>query len=104
MMALCLLRSIVTTVLMFVGVSYLIKTNDYADLIMNGVALLFIAEISSILYSQVLREEIKDQTEDIKPIRVPMYGIDFLNRQPALVDIISVIVLGCIVYFIMDWQ
>merc|ERR1719326_269598 len=62
MIALCLLRTIVTTGLMLVGVSYLIKTNDYADLLMNGVALLFIAQISEVLYSQVLREEIKDQT------------------------------------------
>jgi len=104
MMVLSFFRSLVTTVLMFVGVSYLIKTNDYADLIMNGVALLFIAEISTVLYSQVLREEIKDQTEDIKPMRVPMYGIDWLNRQPALVDIISVTILALVVYGIMSWQ
>jgi hypothetical protein len=104
MMVLCFFRTIVTIVLMFVGVSYLIKTNDYADLIMNGVALLFIAEISSVLYSQVLREEIKDQTEDIKPMKVRMWGIDWLNRQPALVDTISVTMLAIIVWFIMDWQ
>jgi len=104
MMVLSFCRSIVTTVLMFVGVSYLIKTNDYADLIMNGVALLFISEISSVLYSQVLREEIKDQTEDIKPMRVRMYGITWLNKQPALVDIMSCCVLALVVYLIMDWQ
>jgi hypothetical protein len=104
MMVLSFLRAIVTTVLMFVGVSYLIKTNDYADLIMNGVALLFISEISSVLYTQVLREEIKDQTEDIKPMRVRMYGIAWLNRQPALVDIMSVATLMFVVYMIMDWQ
>lgn len=104
MMVLSLLRACVTTVLLFVGVSYLIKTNDYADLIMNGVALLFISEISSVLYTQVLREEIKDQTEDIKPMRVRMYGLAWLNRQPALVDIISVASLMIIVYIIMEWQ
>jgi len=104
MMVLCLLRTIVTTMLALVGVSYLIKTNDYADLIMNGVALLFIVEISTVLYVHVLREEIRDQTEDIKPMRVPMYGIDWLNRQPALVDIISVTVLAVIVWVIMEWQ
>eukprot|EP00746_Dinoflagellata_sp_MGD_P005943 gnl/MRDRNA2_/MRDRNA2_111530_c0_seq1.p1 gnl/MRDRNA2_/MRDRNA2_111530_c0~~gnl/MRDRNA2_/MRDRNA2_111530_c0_seq1.p1 ORF type:complete len:632 (-),score=111.84 gnl/MRDRNA2_/MRDRNA2_111530_c0_seq1:49-1944(-) len=104
MMVLCFLRTIVTTVLMITGVSYLIKCNDYADIIMNGVALLFIAEISSVLYSQVLREEIKDQTEDIKPMKVPMYGVEWLNRQPALVDVISVTVLALIVCYIMHWQ
>merc|ERR1719158_419622 len=62
MVLLSLLRVCVTTVLMVVGVSYLIKTNGYADLIMNGVALGFIADIATVLYDQVLREEIKDQT------------------------------------------
>jgi len=104
MKILCLIRAIITTVLMIVGVSYLIKCNDYADIIMNGVALLFIAEISSVLYNQVLREEIRDQTEDIKPMKVPMYGIDWLNRQPALVDVISVAVLTGVVCYIMMWQ
>merc|ERR1719265_826203 len=103
-MVLCCLRTLITTVLMLVGVSYLIKCNDYADIIMNGVALLFIAEISSVLYSQVLREEIKDQTEDIKPMKVPMYGVEWLNRQPALVDVISVTVLAIVVIYIMHWQ
>merc|ERR1719207_462322 len=77
----CLVRSILTLILAVVGVAYLIKTNDYADLIMNGVALVFIAEISSVLFNQVLREEIKDQTEDIKPIPVRMYGWDWLNDR-----------------------
>lgn len=104
MIALCLLRTIVTTGLMLVGVSYLIKTNDYADLLMNGVALLFIAQISEVLYSQVLREEIKDQTADIKPMKVAMYGWDWLNRQPALLDVLSVGVVAILVWYIMKWQ
>merc|ERR1719498_1277532 len=91
-------------VLAVVGVSYLIKTNAYADLIMNGVALVFIAEVSSVLYSQVLREEIKDQTEDIKAIKVEMYGWDWLNDRPALIDIACVVIVWILVYFIMRWQ
>jgi len=100
----CLVRSILTLILAVVGVAYLIKTNDYADLIMNGVALVFIAEISSVLYSQVLREEIKDQTEDIKPIKIEMYGWDWLNDRPALIDILCVVIVWILVYFIMRWQ
>jgi hypothetical protein len=99
-----ILRSIVTLVLLGVGVSYLIKTNGYADLIMNGVALGFIAEISGVLFSEVLREEVKDQTEDIKPIKVEMYGIEWLNRRPALIDILCVVGIGLAVVAIMWWQ
>lgn len=104
LVALCLIRTIVTSVLMFVGVSYLIKTNGYADLIMNGVALIFIAEVAQVLYDQILREEIKNQTEDIKPIKVHMYGIDSLNRKPALVDTLYVFGTMLVVYVIMQWQ
>merc|ERR1719387_770863 len=104
MTILCFLRFVVICVLLFVGVSYLIQTNGYTDLLMNGVALAFIAEISAVLYSQVLREEAKDQTEDIKPIKVPMYGIDWLNRRPALIDILTVLLIIIAVCFIMDYQ
>lgn len=104
MFFLCFVRTLVTCVLMVVGLAYLIKTNGYADLIMNGVALLFIAEVSSVLYAQVLRDEIKDQCQDIKALKVPMYGNMWLNRQPALVDIICVAALWVVVYWIMHWQ
>merc|ERR1719421_792673 len=91
LVVLCAVRFVVTCVLMVVGVSYLIKTNGYADLIMNGVALAFIAEVSSVLYMQLLREEIRDQTGDIKPIKVEMYGIEWLNRRPAIIDMLCVV-------------
>merc|ERR1719161_2894136 len=76
----------VTCLLLVVGVSYLVKTNAYTDIIMNGVALGFIAEISEVLFALALREEVKDQTDSIKAIKVEMYGIDYLNRRPALID------------------
>jgi hypothetical protein len=103
-MVLCFCRFLITCVLMIVGVSYLIKTNGYADLIMNGVSLAFIAEVSSVLYSEVLREEVKDQTEDIKPLKVEMYGIDYLNRRPALIDMLCVVIIMFATYAIIQWQ
>jgi hypothetical protein len=102
--AVTLLRFCVTCVLLLVGVCYIIKTNGYADLIMNGVALGFIAEISSVLFAQVLREEVKDQTEDIKPIKVEMYGIDWLNSRPALIDVLCVVGVAVAVLVLMWWQ
>merc|ERR1719428_1667623 len=101
---LSLLRVVVTCVLAVVGCAYLIRTNGYADLIMNGVALAFIAEVAGVLYDQILREEIKNQTEDIKVIRVQQYGIDWLNRRPALIDVLWVVGIVSLVYVIMEWQ
>jgi hypothetical protein len=101
---LCCLRLGLTTFLCVVGMSYIIKTNVYPDLLMNVVALAFVAEIASVLYSQILREEIRDQTEDIKAIKVPMFGIRALNQYPALLDIILLAFVIGICYAIMEWQ
>lgn len=101
---LCLLRVGLTSALLIVGMSYISKTNSYPDLLMNGVALAFVAEISGVMYSQILREEIRDQTEDIKAIKVPMFGIHAINKFPALLDIV---LLGCLIafcYWVMDLQ
>lgn len=101
---LCILRVGVTAMLAMVGMSYIIRTNGYVDLLMNGVTLLFVADVANILYSQVLREEIRDQTEDIKAMKVPMYGWDWLNRRPALLDITCVFGLCLLVYGCMHWN
>jgi len=104
MAMLCLLRVLITFGLAVVGVSYIVKTNGYTDLLMNGVTLVFVATLASGLYNQVLREEIRDQCEDIKAIKVEMYGWDWLNRRPALLDMACVFFLMCLVYGIMQWQ
>merc|ERR1719321_1878870 len=83
------LRFLLTFALMLCGMSYIVKTNGYADLLMNGVTLAFVAELAAVLYAQVLREEIRDQTEDIKPMHVRMIGIEWLNQRPALNDLVS---------------
>merc|ERR1719388_117175 len=86
-----LCRFLLTMVLLVVGVSFLLKATDYIGLLMDAVALVFIVEIAMILYGQVLRSEIRDQTESLDPMIVPMYGIDYLNRRPAIVDIIQLV-------------
>lgn len=98
------IRGIIAAVLTFVGTSFLLKQTDYIDLLLDGVALIFIVEISQTLYAQVLREEIKDQTGDIFPMKSKMYGIDFMNRRPALVDLVSLATILVIVYFVVKWD
>jgi len=99
-----LVRIILDIALMVIGVSYIVKTNEYSSLLMNGVTLAFVAELSSLLYALILREQIRDQCEDIKPMKVKMPGIDWLNHRPALLDMISVVILMIIVYAVMEWQ
>lgn len=85
-------RCIMTILLSYVGVSFLSKQTDYFDLLMDGVGLAFVMEIAEILYAQSLRPDVRDQTESIEPMQVRMFGIDFLNRRPALVDIMCLAV------------
>jgi len=103
MKCLIILRLFMTGVLTWVGGTFLLKQTDYIDLLLDGVALIFIVEIASVLYEQILRDDVRDQTEDIKPMKVIMYGIEWLNRRPALVDIICVFSLIIGTYFIL-WE
>merc|ERR1719161_848693 len=79
-------RLIMTLLLSFVGVSLLSKQTEYIPLLMDGVGLLFIVQIANMLYVFVLRPDIREQAEAIEPMYVPMFGIDCINRRPALVD------------------
>lgn len=98
---LILCRAIMTAILTYVGGTFLMKQTDYIDLLLDGVALIFIVQIANILYEQVLRDEVRDQTEDIYPMKVKMYGVEWLNRRPALVDIICVFTLIALCYVIL---
>lgn len=101
------LRALMTTVLTFVGLSFLSKQTDYADLLMDGIALLFILEIAEILYGQVLRYDVRDQTESLMPMKVKMYGWDWLNRRKALQDalwLLVILVATCGVMYALHTQ
>jgi len=94
-------RFLMSCVLTVVGVSFLMKQTDYIDLLLDAVALIFIVEIAEVLYAQVLRPEVQEQTMNLKPMHVPMYGIDWLNRRPAIVDVIH---LAAIIIVTLCWM
>jgi hypothetical protein len=101
---LSVLRLAFTLILAYVGMVFLLRQIDYIDLLLDGVALIYIVEIAGVLYSQILREEVRDQTEDIKAMRVEMYGIDYLNRRPALIDIMTLCAIMAVTIFVMEKQ
>lgn len=98
-----LLRTFMTITLTVVGGSFLLKGTDYIGLLMDAVALVFIVEIAQIIYAQCLRPEIREQCESLEPMQVLMYGVDFLNRRPPIVDVIHLISLLIIVICVMMW-
>lgn len=98
---LTLARFFMSATLTCVGVSFLMKQTDYIDLLLDALALIFIVEVAEVLYVQVLRPEVRAQTENLEPMHVPMYGIDWLNRRPSIVDIIQ---LSAIVFITICWM
>jgi len=94
-------RLVMTAILLFVGVNYLLKQTNYIDLLMDAVALGFVMEISGILYHQVLNQEIREQCEALEPMTVPKFGIEWLNKRPTLVNFIEILAVIAVVAFIM---
>merc|ERR1719375_1744747 len=101
---LAFLRFLLTAILAYVGVCFLAKQADYIDLLLDGVALIFIVEVATILYTQVLRPDVRDQTESLDPMHVNKFGLDWLNRRPAIEDIIWLFVIVAIVVGILAHQ
>lgn len=99
--ALSVCRFILTCVLTYVGVNYLLKQTDYIGLLMDAVALVFIVEIAMIIYEQVLRPEIRGQLEHVDEMQVPMYGITWLNQRPAIVDVIQLVACLLVIWVVM---
>merc|ERR1719161_804723 len=85
-------RFVLVAVLTYVGVSFLMKQTGYIDLLMDAVTLVFIMEIANIIYTQALRPQIRDQTENVQPMIVAKYGfgglLDGLNKRPAFADFV----------------
>ena len=59
LLGMCALRGIISLVLLFEGFLWLSATPDFADLILNAVALVFVLDIDGLLYSFCLPPKMK---------------------------------------------
>lgn len=96
-----ILRTIMLLILSWVGMSLLLKSTSYMDLVMDAVGLVFILEIAGLLYTQILRPQIREQTESLKPMVIQAAGWDWLNRRPALLDLLWLSLVFIIVLTLM---
>lgn len=80
------MRLVMLGVLTMVGVALLLNSWDYMSLIFDALALLFVLELGNMIYQQVLRQKVRSDAESINPMTVSMYGIDWLNQRPGIVD------------------
>jgi hypothetical protein len=94
-------RFVMLTILLVVGLCLLLKSQSYTDLIMDAVSLVFIVEIAAILYQQVLRPSVRQQVENLKPMKVDPSGMEWLNSRPALIDLLWLGLVFVVVFVIM---
>jgi len=89
-------RFVLTFLLTWVGTVFLLQDTDYVNLLLNVVALVFVVEIGSCLYGQLLDVELREQCENTAPFVVNMASIwKFLwFRNPAVRDIFG---LSCVI-------
>jgi hypothetical protein len=97
-----LARSIMFVVLLVVGVNFLLKETDYLNLILNGLGLLFIVTLPAELYQQLLNPYLRSKVEQVLPIEVPMSGVEGLNRNPSMKDIMWIAVMLLILFASMS--
>jgi hypothetical protein len=92
------------SVLLFVGLNFLGRQNDYIDLLLDGVALIFIVDVAEILYERVLRQDVRNTAEEREPIEIVKIGIRSLTSSPDVMDmlwfiIMLIITIGFLMYY-----
>jgi len=96
------LRFFMVSMLIWVGVSFLMRDTDWVNLLLNGVALVFIMEVASSIFSQVLDPHLQEQFLSIEPMYVDMVGNRWLNKHPALRDLLGFASLCLVMFVIMQ--
>merc|ERR1719321_535957 len=104
MASLTVLRLLMLFVLAIVGTSLLLRSTSDMTLIMDGVALVFVLDIASILYAQAIRPKSREEIQNyVDPMEVRLLAPDFLKKQPALQDLLWLLLVFGIVAAVMWW-
>jgi hypothetical protein len=91
-----------------IGLSFLLKETDYIDLLLNGLGLIFIVEISNLCYVQLLDKNLQDRCERIVPMKIPFVGLTCLRDDAALRDffwflgLVILLVLTVVAHYILE--
>eukprot|EP00747_Dinoflagellata_sp_TGD_P063194 gnl/TRDRNA2_/TRDRNA2_153343_c0_seq4.p1 gnl/TRDRNA2_/TRDRNA2_153343_c0~~gnl/TRDRNA2_/TRDRNA2_153343_c0_seq4.p1 ORF type:complete len:669 (-),score=111.14 gnl/TRDRNA2_/TRDRNA2_153343_c0_seq4:126-2021(-) len=95
-------RLLMVLVLAIVGTTLLLRSTSYMDIILDGVALVFVLDIASILYSQAVRPKAQEEISvHIDPMEVRLLAPEFLRRSAGCQDILWLLVVAVIVTIVM---
>lgn len=93
------LRIFLIIILLTVGLTFLAKQNDYIGLLLDGVAMMFIVEVEEILYSKVIRQDVRQAWEERAPM--PFTNTGLLAGRPDITDLVwFFFLLSCAVVFV----
>jgi len=95
------LRFFMVIMLIWVGVSFLMRDTSWIELLLNGVAMVFIMEVANSIFTQVLDTHLQEQFLSTEPMYVRMVGNKWMNKHPALRDILAFSCLCLVMALIM---
>jgi len=98
-------RLVMLLILLYVGLNFLGRQNEYIDLLLDGVALMFIVEVAEILYERVLRQEVRTTWEERESIELDKMGLSRLAARPDIEDVLYLIfVTACVLVFMVYYN
>lgn len=95
------LRFSMVCLLTWVGVSFLMQDTDWVNLLLNGVALVFVVEIANHVFAQVLDPQMQEEFLSADAMYVETHGHLWLNKYPALRDLLLFAGLCSIMFLLM---
>jgi len=93
MAVIMLVRFAMLCILVWVGLSFLLKDTTYIDLLLNAVGFVFVMEIAEYFYLFVVDADLRDECDNITFEKVQQLGPGFLTKHPALRNILSLFLL-----------
>merc|ERR1719253_709220 len=88
-------------VLVYVGLSFLLKDTTYIDLLLNAVGFVFIMEVSEYFYNYLVDAGLKEEVESIDSMAVTSLDPPILALYPALRNILSLFAITVFVSGVM---
>lgn len=104
MVIITIARFVMLGVLTMVGLSFLLKETSYIDLLLNGLGLIFVVQISNLCYDQLLDASMREKCESVLPMKIPFWGAQCLKRDPALRDLVWIMVIFVFLVGIVEFN
>merc|ERR1711865_1000317 len=98
--AITALRFLVACIFIVCGVTVLMRDADWVTLLLNCVALIFIAEVANVLFARVMDSQVQEEYRGTEPMYVQLHGWQWLNDSPSVRDLVGFASLCLIVYVV----